>query len=257
MIKNQILLQVFALLILSSCGNSSIKVEKRQESTIDSAQYIVDKAIASHGFDKLNGREISFAFRDKAYTAKYSDDGSFQFTRSFQKGDSLFRDVLTNSGITRRIDDSLAELSEEWQTKYSSSVNSVIYFALLPYRLNDAAVVKEYLGSKNYAWKSYELVKIYFQEEGGGDDHEDEYVYWFNADNMKLDHFAYNYLVDGGGVRFRTAFEAIEVEAMIFNQYLNYSCEDLDVPIETLLDSFMLEKLQLLSQISKEEIEVK
>lgn len=239
-----------------SCSNQvgSADTDKQE---IDSAQWIVDKGIATHGFNNILNKEINFDFRDKHYTAIYAEDGSYVFTRSFQKGGSSVIDSLTNIKFNRYINGLKQEISDEWKGKYSASVNSVLYFALLPYRLNDDAVIKEYVGKQKLESANYHLIKVSFKKEGGGEDFDDEYLYWFNDKTGKLDYLAYNYREEEGrGVRFRKAFEAHEVEGLIFNQYLNYACQNGDVELSSLGDSLENEKLELLSQIVNENIEV-
>ena len=50
-------------------------------------------------------------------------------------------DILNNSGFKRLIDGDEVELSAKDSAAYANSVNSVHYFALLPYNLKDDAVL--------------------------------------------------------------------------------------------------------------------
>jgi len=253
MLKYLILISCGLSFLFNSCANSD-KQELSQTESIDSAQWVVDRSIKAHGFYQLTKQTIRFDFRDRTYTAKYSDDGSFVFGRYWTKKDSSIVDVLNNEGLVRYINDEAQNISEEWQGRYAASVNSVIYFAFLPYRLNDAAVIKEYLGIRRYENRNYHIVGVSFKQEGGGEDYSDEYVYWFNAENFKLDYFAYNYREEEQGVRFRKAFEAHEVGGMIFNQYINYACENIDVKLSSLLDSLKQGRLEMISQIETKNI---
>ncbi len=243
---------VFSLSCSSPSGSSNVAEEKP-----DSAQWIVDRAIEAQGFDQIANKQIAFDFRDKHYTAIYAEDGSYVFTRSFQKGDSLILDSLTNLEFKRYINENEQEISDEWRARYAASVNSVLYFALLPYRLNDEAVIKTYAGKQKLEEKTYDLVRLSFKQEGGGEDFDDEYLYWFNDKTGKIDYLAYNYAEeDGRGVRFRKAFEAHEVDDFIFNQYLNYGTDNGDVELSSLGDSLEMGRLELLSQIVNENIVV-
>ena len=60
-------------------------------------------------------------------------------------------DVLTNDSFTRTADGQPIKLSEEDRQRYGNSLNSVVYFVLLPYPLNDPAVNKEYVGETTLA----------------------------------------------------------------------------------------------------------
>jgi hypothetical protein len=64
-------------------------------------------------------------------------------------------------------------LPEEKETAYANSLNSVIYFALLPHGINDDAVNKEYLAETTIKDQPYHKIKITFDPEGGGSDYEE------------------------------------------------------------------------------------
>ena len=131
-------------------------------------------------------------------------------------------DHLTNGGLWREVAGEKVVLSIKDSAAYANSVNSVIYFALLPYFLNDPAVIKTYLGTEVIGEKEYERVMVTFQQEGGGKDFEDEFIYWFDGDTYHLDFLAYNYITDGGGARFREAFNARQINGVRFVNYTNY-----------------------------------
>ena len=59
---------------------------------------------------------------------------------------------------------------------YSASVNSVHYFAVLPYGLDGKAVNKTYVNKVDIKGKSYHKIKVTFNEEGGGEDFEDVFM---------------------------------------------------------------------------------
>lgn len=89
--------------------------------------------------------------------------------------------------------------------KYYNSVNSVHYFAYLPQGLNDKAVQKELLGEVVLKGEPYYKVRVTFAQEGGGNDYEDVFIYWFHKQKFTMDYLAYEFHVDGGGMRFREA----------------------------------------------------
>ena len=190
------------------------------------AEKIIASAIAYHGGDRLNTHDIEFRFRDKTYTSK-RNKGIFSYERIFRDSTGRnVRDVLNNDGLTRYIDGKVSDISEEKKAAYSNSVNSVIYFALLPYFLRDPAVNSELLGEVEIRGKNYNKIKVTFREEGGGRDHEDEYIYWFDKKTQALDYLAYNYLVEGGGARFREAYNIRNVGGIRFSDYINYKPTD-------------------------------
>jgi hypothetical protein len=62
--------------------------------------------------------------------------------------------------------------------------NSVIYFATLPYKLQDASVTKTFVEEATIKGKRYWSYKVTFGQDGGGKDFDDEYMYWINKDTQ-------------------------------------------------------------------------
>jgi hypothetical protein len=141
--------------------------------------------------------------------------------------------------------------------RYKASVNSVIYFACLPYGLNDHAVEKSLIGRKEINGISYYKIRVTFKEQGGGEDFQDQFIYWVNPENYNIDFLAYEYFSDGGGLRFRQAFNSREVSGIRFNDYINFKPKtDLDVNLENIDDHFIAGDLEELSRIQTENISV-
>jgi hypothetical protein len=142
--------------------------------------------------------------------------------------------------------------------KYTASVNTVHYFALLPYGLNDAAVNKSSLGEVTIKNKVYHKIKVTFSQEGGGEDYEDVFVYWIDAETFKADYIAYSYIEDDGvGIRFREAYNERMVNGLRFVDYNNYKSEDATMDLLGLDKAFESGSLKLLSKIELENIVVK
>lgn len=219
------------------------------------AQQIVDQAIAAHGGEKLDRVAVSFRLRDKQYRA-LRDNGAFVYSRSFvdTTGQQVY-DVLRNSGFERSLDDQKTETTDEKAAAYGASVNSVIYFALLPYFLNDPAVQKQYIGETVIKGEPYHKVKVTFKKEGGGEGFEDEYVYWFHKENKTMDYLAYSFKENDGGTRFREAVNTREIGGIRFQDYINYTANQ-DITLDQYDTLFEAGKLEKVSEINLEEIEV-
>ena len=208
--------------------------------------------IESHGGKKYNTAKIAFDFRKKAYTFK-NKDSEFEYTvRKEEKGKTYF-DVLNNQGFTRQIDGVTQTLSEADATKYGNSLNSVIYFAQLPYKLDDPAVRQKEKGTVIIKGKNYRVIEISFTEDGGGTDHDDIFHYWVNQENDIIDYLAYSYHVNGGGVRFRSAYNQRRVGGILFQDYVNYKAQK-NTPLVDLPALFEEGKLKELSKIELENI---
>ncbi|WOK06905.1 DUF6503 family protein [Imperialibacter roseus] len=252
MFRNTLAVSLIISLYVTSC---STRLEQAQSNADPKAQEIVDKAIAKHGGAAYESAAVGFDFREKHYTVQRFPD-RYVYTRSWQDSIGYVEDVLVNSTrLTRTVDGDTVELTDEWAFKYANSVNSVFYFALLPYGLNDAAVIKKYLGEVTIKGKPYHKVQITFQQEGGGKDFEDVFIYWFDKDTYQLDYLAYYYNTDETGIRFREAYNRQTVDGILFQDYVNY--EPIDSTITVHQTDEQLEKglLKELSRIENEKLE--
>jgi hypothetical protein len=238
------------LLLVLSC-----KSEKEPE--VLTADAVINKSMDVSGGSKVINSKISFDFRGIKYLAN-RNKGQFVLGRIMveENNDSIF-DLLSNDGFERFINDELITLPDSMVAKYISSVNSVHYFSVLPYGLNDKAVNKTLLGKEIIKGKQYNKIKITFSQEGGGEDFDDEFIYWINTLSHKIDYVAYSYAEDDGiGIRFREAYNERTVNGIRFVDYNNYKPE---ATIENLINLGILfqdEKLKLLSKIELEAINV-
>lgn len=216
------------------------------------ADILIDKAIKAHQIDLINGREISFQFRDHQYKL-YRDSTFTVYTRI---KDSIADVLHSRTGFKRLINDIPVALADSIANKYSASVNSVLYFFQLPYVLKDPAVQKDYLGTTIFKEKEYHILKITFKEEGGGEDFEDEFRYWINTESLEIDYLAYSYQTDDGGIRFREAYNKVRIDGILFQDYRNFKPESLQTPLDSLPHLFEREELELLSKIQNFNIKV-
>ena len=177
-------------------------------------------------------------------------NGQFQFERMFKDSTVIIKDVLFNEGFERYKNNELIKVSDSMIPRYSASVNSVHYFSVLPFGLNDAAVKKQYIGKVTLKEKPYHKIKITFNKDGGGEDFEDVFVYWINTETHKTAYIAYLYHENHGiGLRFREAYNERYVEGVRFVDYNNYKPEDASVSVLDLDDLFEKNQLQLLTKI--------
>ena len=228
---------------------------KQKEAPKISAQDIVDKSIAVSGGDLYKTSDISFDFRDRKYILQRIDGK--KILKRIKKNDTLdIVDVKTAQGFERYVDGKLAQIPDSLANSYANSVNSVHYFAYLPYGLNDQAVIKEYLDEVVIKDKKYHKIKVTFKQENGGDDFDDVYIYWFNAKTFKPDYLAYEFHVNDGGLRFREAFNERTVNGIRFVDYLNLKPKTDDQSIYRLDSLFEKGELEVFSKIELENITV-
>ena len=223
--------------------------------TKNGPQDIIDKAIDRHGGSVFESFKMEFDFRNRHYTAS-RNDGLFTYTREFTDSTGKIKDVLNNDGFTRYRNDSMLNIPEERKQAFTRSVNSVIYFALLPFGLNDDAVNKEWVGETIIRNEPYHVVRVTFDQTGGGEDHEDVFLYYFHTLKNTMDYFAYSYKTDGGGMRFREAINARTVGGMLLQDYINYKPVDEHIPLDSLKPEFQSGRLEKLSEIKLENVSV-
>lgn len=221
-----------------------------------SAQEIVDKSIAiSGGVDRYEKSTIAFNFRSRAYISEMK--GKRKILKRIHKNDTInLLDILSPEGFKRFDNDSLVSLHDSLAAKYGNSVNSVHYFSKLPYGLNDPAVHKELIGETEIKGKPYYKVKVTFNKEGGGDDFDDTYVYFFNKSTFKPDYLAYDFHVDGGGMRFREAYNERYVNGIRFVDYKNMKPIDENSSVLHIDSLYNTNRLKLLSKIELKDVRV-
>ncbi len=237
---------VVVVMILLIPGQVRLQQSKR-------AQDIIDKAIVVHGGKAFQNCAFSFDFRDRTYTYRHKK-GKYRYTRRFKDDEGrIVTDILTNDGFERTVNGERQQLTQEDASRYANSVNSVHYFAFLPYFLNDPAVNKELLGEAVIEGETYYKIRVTFDKEGGGKDFEDIHMYWIHKDHFTMDYMGYSYEVDGGGVRFRKAYNAREVGKIRFQDYINYK-HDKNTPVEEMDHLYENGELQELSRIELKRI---
>lgn len=242
----RILVLLAGLILFVGCKN------KATESL--TAQQIIDKAIDRAGGELYSCSHIDFVFRDYQYSMEY--EGNRKILKRVIKTDSAtIVDARKNSSFERRVDDHPVSVPDTMARKYANSINSVHYFAYLPHGLNDPAVNKKLLGERNIKGQDYYTIEVTFRQEGGGDDYEDVYIYWINKETFAPDYLAYEFHIDGGGMRFREAYNERYVNGIRFVDYSNYKPSEL-VSIYKIDQLYQENRLELLSNIALEEIQV-
>ncbi|MCX2744453.1 hypothetical protein OO013_11280 [Mangrovivirga sp. M17] len=228
---------------------------KNQTEEANRVTNIINNTIEAHGANALENGKLNFIFRNGHYTVE-EQNGQFKYERLISKGDSVYRDILTNEKFVRLYQGDTLELTPSEVVKYRNGLNAVVYFATLPQSLSDDAVVPEYLGDMTIKGNEYYKIKISFEENGGGQDHEDVFVYWINKDTDLIDYLAYDYKTNGGGMRFREAFNKRNVNGVVIQDYNNYKPTVSGLKVQDIDELFVNGDLELVSVIKTEEPEV-
>ena len=219
----------------------------------DKAHQIVEQSIEAHGGKKYENFTAEFDFR-KFHVKLMHGNGNFQYERiSKDSANNETWDIVNNKGYIRIYNGNEIKLSQKDIDKYTNAVNSIAYFVMLPYKLQDKSVNLEYLGETTLENKKYDKIKVWFNQEGGGKDFEDIYCYWFNQESHTLDYIAYA----NGGPRFRRVKNRQTVGGIVFQDYENFAIKDTTLLTSDYDKAFMAGKDTLLSLIEQKNIVVK
>ncbi|OAV45611.1 DUF6503 family protein [Lewinella sp. 4G2] len=218
------------------------------------AKDLLNRALQAHGYAGADKLAYRFTFRGVDYSFNRDLERSLYTRTTYVESDTIL-DVLTNGRLVRFTNGVPVSLPDTMAAKYGRSVNSVIYFASLPDKLTDAAVNLSLDGNATIKGKEYQLLRIHFDEENGGDDHDDNFLYWINDSTDRVDYLAYDYRVDGGGVRFRSAYNPRVIDGVLFSDYVNYKAP-MGTPLNDLPQLYERGELKELSRIELEEVAV-
>ena len=159
----------------------------------------------------------------------------FQYERFYDDSTGSVHEVLNNDDLYREVDGVRVTLTEKEWLKMEEDVNSVVYFALLPFPLNDPAVQKRYLGTATLDDEPYHKVEVTFAQEGGGRDYSDRFIYWFHRDRGTMDYLSYFYYTNVTGSRFRKAYNVRDIGGVRFADFHNYKAD---------VDTFRLDNVE-------------
>lgn len=251
---------VFLVVILFlGCKNDNTNTPQKDVKAIEkalTAENIIDKSIDVSGGDNFKMSSLKFEFRDIYYQALRKNHEFLLVRLTLDNNDSIF-DMLSNVGYERYNNEDFVKLEDSIAKTYEASVNSVHYFSVLPYGLNDDAVNKTLLGSEQIKDKDYHKIKVTFNEAGGGEDFDDVFVYWINKETFKANYLAYSYREESGlGMRFREAYNERYINSLRFVDYNNFKSEDQSIQVENLGKAFEADQLELLSKIELKNLEV-
>ncbi len=243
--------------LLSLVSLSMACTDSPENSEPVTAQYVVDRAIEVYGGDILENARVTFDFRDKAFVMT-RNSGVFSYERMYtDTAGADIHEIISNEGFTRLINGEQTDTDQDLLARMERSVNAVVYFTRLPNQLNDGAVIKRYLGKSVIEGQNYHEIEIMFEQEGGGRDYQDRFIYWFHTERFTMDYMAYYYYTDEQGSRFRKAVNIREIGGVKFQDYLNYTAPD--ITFDTIQDYetlFNEGRVELVSEITNENIVV-
>lgn len=217
------------------------------------AESVLQNCLQAHGYQNFLNSQIDFDFRGKHYTLM-RNGGDFRYIRRFRDSTGVVTDILDNSGFQRLLSGEAHSLEQQEEKRLKNSLNSVAYFALLPFPLKDPAVNIRLLGETNIANERFFELEVTFREEGGGDDFEDRFVYWIRKKDYILTHFAYRFHVNGGGTRFRKAVYSRIENGVLLSDYRNYRSKTEMADIADYEEAFADSQVKHVSDIKLENL---
>jgi hypothetical protein len=226
------------------------------ERSVETPEDVIRAAIDRYGGDAFDQVAVRWEFRGVPFEV-HRDRGLFRYQRTV--ADSLGRahvEVMENDGTWIEVDGVRQEVDEATVRRIESAVNSTVYLGFLPFRLDDSAVRLQDLGTGEVAGESYRKIQVTFQEDGGGRDWQDRFVYWFREGDWTLDYLAYWEAVDPPVTRFRRAMNRREVGGIVVQDYENFTAEDDAVDISDYDRLFEEGRLTLVSVIEFDEVNV-
>ncbi|MCY7353128.1 MAG: hypothetical protein LH606_21140 [Cytophagaceae bacterium] len=218
------------------------------------ARQIIAEAIEAHGGDNYQNVRVEFDFRHFHLNLQQRD-GKFRYERTHRDSTGAdIREMLTNTDFARSVNGQRQTLDSAAHSKWSNAVNAVAYFALLPYKLGDPAVLTEYLGESTIEGQKYDKIRVRFRAEGGGKDFQDTFFYWFNQRTHTMDYLSYS----EGGPRFRKAINPQTVGGIRFQDYINYTVPpgDTATNVGDFDQKYVAKKLVELSRIEQKNVRV-
>ena len=193
---------------------------------------LIDRARIRHGSALMDRSEMRFSFRGTPFVLR-RDGGRFRYVRTTT--DSLGRtveDIVDNAGTHRVVDGAEQALGPDERARIATAVNSVAYFALLPAPLTDPAVRARLLTPDRVGGETYDRIEVTFARDGGGQDHQDRYVYWLRQSDGQIGYYAYSYLETPGdtarsatGTRFRAPIRTHRVGGVLVQDWRNLTAD--------------------------------
>ncbi len=218
---------------------------------------IVDRAIAYHGGDRYTSSETTLDSCSKSGCSRVRarlDDGRFDLEVEGSTRAGTLRVRADNDSTLAWLDGRPLTLDREQAVRRRDWLMQRVYFAFLPFRLNDPSVWKEDLGLETWGDRTLHRVRISFTP-GSSTDADDAYTYWFDAQTAQVVRFAYEYDGAPGGIRFRRTFNPRRIGGILFFDQENYGAEGSDLSVDMITPEFA-ETLPLVSTVRFENIRV-
>lgn len=238
-----------ALAALAALGKPPLEVQSLP---------IVSAAIAYHGGDlyRASTTELDLCSKSGCFHISATVDGD-RFDLSARRDDEgrSRRVRVTNDTVEQWVDGQSVSVAPGETQRLRDWVMQRVYFAFLPFRLDDPSVRKQDLGFEIWGNRRLQKVKITFAA-GSSTDADDEYLFWFEPESGRVAQFAYSFQGSPGGLRFRKAINSRRIGGILFFDQENYGVEGEGLRVDQMTPAFV-KTLRRVSTVRLENIEVR
>jgi hypothetical protein len=192
-----------------------------------------------------------------------SDGGLYQHTVTREEDGVKVR--ATNDTVELWESGTVKPVPPEDEARRRRFVAARVYFAFLPYRLNDPGVEKLDLGIVDWQGRKLHRVRIRFgaPRAAGGDpgaetgQTSDEYMYWFDPESGEVVYFAYDFVGEPSGIRFRRAINPRRIGGILFFDQENIGLDGDGLDVGAIDPDFVSARLKPISIVELRDIQVR
>jgi hypothetical protein len=220
---------------------------------------IVARAIEHHGGEVYARSETSLELcsRSGCYSMRVRTDGGIYRHEVSGPFRGRRRTVVAdNETVSVSLDGERLPVTEGSGQALRDWATARIYFAFLPYRLDDPSVVQQDLGLETWHGRRLHKVKVSFVA-GSSTDASDEYLYWFDPVTARLEQFAYSFEGSPGGLRYRRLSNYRRVGGILFFDQSNLGVEGAGLSVDQITPEFVEERMRAVSEVRLRNLEVK
>jgi hypothetical protein len=215
---------------------------------------IVDRAIEYHGGSLFTSStsELDMCSRSGCFGVVAKMDGGL-FDLDITQESRGRRVRLTNDRAELWQDGNPVAVTDDDRARQQSFVFQRVYFAFLPFRLNDPGVYKEDRGLVDWQGRTLHEVLVSFEPHSSAGA-ESQYMYWFDPETGRLEQFAYDY---EDGLRFQVATNHRRVGGVLFFDRENFGLNAEGLTVKAIDPSYVSEELRAISTIELRNLSVR
>ena len=220
---------------------------------------IVARAIEHHGGELYRHSETSLTLCSGSGCYRIRsrvDGGLYEHEVSGPYRGAERRVLASNDSLAAWRDGQPLAPSPELSAALRDWAMARVYFAFLPFRLEDPDVLQEDLGVEEWEGRRLRRVKVGFVA-GTSTDAEDEYLYWFDPDSGRLEQFAYSFSGRPGGLRFRRLSNYRRIGGILFFDQTNLGVDGEGLSVDQVRPEFVARRMRPVSEVTLRNVTVR